>query len=176
MQQFIYTFLLCFIVTQVFGQARRKVSMYLQGQFNTTIYDRTAGNNPWGAGLGLQALLHHPSRVKPTVDCTADAYLANDKVLRLNADGTPVDHVGSMVNLFAGASYHPTQRVYLSFVAGPSLISGQMLLGIKPSVGFYFSPSQRWTGKASYINIFNRNKRTNKDFGSVSLSIGVRLL
>ena len=175
LQKFITTFLFCFVLTQLVGQTQRKVSVYLQGQFNATLYDRTIGNNPWGAGLGLQAYLNNSSRVKPTLDFTADAYLADDKVLRLNPDDTPIDDVSDMKNLFAGASYHVTNTVYLSFVAGPSFIGSQTLLGIKPSFGFYFSPAQKWTGKISYINIFNRDKRTNEDFGSVSFSLGVRL-
>jgi hypothetical protein len=175
MQKFIMTFLLCFLLTQVFGQTQRKVSLYLQGQFNKTIYDRTIGNNPWGMGLGLQAFVNNSSKFKPTIDFTADAYLEDDKVLRLNPDDTPIDDIGGMVNLFAGESYHPTEKVYISFVTGPSFISGRTLLGIKPSFGFYFSPTQKWTGIVSYINIFNRDKRTNEDFGSVSLSVSVRL-
>jgi hypothetical protein len=175
MQKFITTFLLCFILTQSFSQSQRKVSVYLQGQYNKTIYDRTAGNNPWGLGLGLQALLNTASRLKPAVDFTADAYLEDDKVLRLNPDGTFTNDVRGMVNLFAGVSYHPGEKVYLSFVAGPGFISGQTLPGIKPSLGFYFLPNQRWTGKVSYINIFNRDRRTGVDFGSISLFLGVRL-
>ena len=151
------------------------MSVYLQGQFNKTIYDRTMGNNPWGIGLGLQAYLNHSSKVRPLIDFTADAYLENDKVLRLNTNGTPVDDIRGMINLFAGASYQPAKTVYLSLVTGPSFVGGQTLLGIKPSFGFYFSENQRWTGKVSYINIFNRDKITSEDFGSVSLSLGVKL-
>jgi len=162
-------------MTQAFGQTQRTTSVYLQGQYNKTIYDRTVGNNPWGIGLGLQALFNSPSKFRPTVDFTADAYLENDKVLRLNPDDSPIDDVDGTVNLFAGASYHPTEKVYFSFVTGPSFISGRTLVGIKPSFGFYFSPTQRWTGKVSYTNIFNRDKRTNEDFGYVSFSVGVRL-
>ena len=175
MQKFFTTLFCCFILTQTFGQTQRKASMYLQGQFNKTIYDRTIGNNPWGIGLGLQAFLKTSTKFKPTIDFTADAYLEDDKILRLNPDDTPIDHIGGMANLFVGASYHPTEKVYISLVTGPSFISGQTLLGIKPSFGFYFSPTQKWTGKVSYINIFNRDKRTNEDFGSLSLSVGVRL-
>lgn len=175
MQKLITTFLLCFILTQTFGQTQRKVSVYLQGQFNKTIYDRTMGNNPWGMGFGTQVFLNNASRFKPTVDFTADAYLEDDKVLRLNPDETPIDDVGGMVNLFAGASYHPTEKVFFSFVTGPSFIGGQTLLGIKPSFHFYFSPRKRWTGKVSYINIFNRDMRTKEDFGSISFALGVRL-
>jgi hypothetical protein len=83
--------------------------------------------------------------------------------------------VRGMINLFLGSSFHPTQNVYLSFLAGPSFISGQTLLGIKPSIGFYFSKAQKWTGKVSYINIFNRTKITKDDFGSLSVAVGLKL-
>ncbi len=175
MQKFSTTLLLCFILTQSFSQTQRKVSTYLQAQYNKTIYDRTIGNNPWGMGLGLQLFLNNNSKFKPTVDITADAYLENDKVFRTNSDGTEIVDIGGMVNVFAGVSFHPTNTIYLSLVAGPSFVSGQTLLGLKPSVGFYFSKNQRWTGKVSYINIFNRDKTTKEDFGSISLSIGVKL-
>src|SRR5690606_26090178 len=169
------TFLVCFFLTQAFAQTPLNVSVYLKGQFNKAIYDRTIGNSPESMGLVLQAFVTTSSNHKHTIDFTVDAYLEDDIVLLLNPDDTPIDDIGSMVSLFAGASYHPTEKVYISLVTGPSFLSGQTLLGIKPSFGFYFSPTQKWTGKISYLNIFNRDKRTNEDFGSVSLSVGVRL-
>ena len=174
MQKFITTFLVCLILTQAIGQTQRKVSVYLQAQFNHTLYDITVLNNSLGFGFGLQAYLNNSSKVRPTIDFTADVY-GGDKVQRLYPDGTPIDGVEGMVNLFAGASYHPTNRLYSSFVAGPSFIIGRTLLGIKPSVGVYFSRTQRVTAKVSYINIFNRDERTKDDFGAVSFSLGVRL-
>jgi hypothetical protein len=135
----------------------------------------TVGNNPWGVGLGIQLFIHNLSQFKPLVDCTIDAYPEDDKVLRLNSDGTPVNDVNGMVNLFAGLSYHPAKRVYLSLVAGPSMTGGQTLLGLKPSLGFYFSQYQKWTGKVSYINVFDRDTKTKEDFGSLSVSLGVKL-
>jgi hypothetical protein len=48
-------------------------------------------------------------------------------------------------------------------------------LGIKPSLGFYFDRYQKWTGKFSYINVFNRDVETKEDFGSVSFAIGLKL-
>lgn len=80
-----------------------------------------------------------------------------------------------MVNLFIGSSFQPTQNFFLLFVAGPGFINGQTLFGIKPSIGFYFSKNQRWTGKLSYINIFNQDKVTKEDFGTISFAIGVKL-
>ena len=167
-----------FMLTQSFGQTQRKISTYLLTQYNSTIYDYTKGNNPWGIGLGLQAFLNNKTKFKPTIELTGDIYLEDDKVLRLNPDGSipkSDNSVGGMVNLFAGSSFHPTSNIYLSFVAGPSFISGQTLLGIKPSFGFYFSKNQKWTGKVSYINVFNRTNVTKEDFGSLSLAIGLKL-
>ena len=175
MQKIITTLLLCFTLTNSFSQTQRKVSTYLQGQYNKTISDITIGNNPWGMGLGLQLFLDNNSKFKLTIDLTADSYLEDDKVYRAYSDGTEMVDIGGMVNLFAGASYHPTKTIYLSFVTGPSFVSGQTLLGLKPSFGFYFSQNQRWTGKVSYINILNRDKKSKEDFSSISLSLGVKL-
>lgn len=170
--------LCCFISTQSFAQTQRKISTYLLTQYNKTLYDYTLGNNPWGLGLGLQAFINNKTKFKPTLELTGDIYLEDDKVLRLNPDGSIPQNdndVRAMVNLFVGSSFHPTQRIYLSLIAGPSFIGGQTLFGIKPSFGFYFSKTQRWTTKVSYINIFNRTKVTKDDFSSLSLSIGVKL-
>lgn len=178
MKKVITTFLICFILTQTFGQTQRKVSTYLLTQYNNTIYDRTKGNNPWGVGLGLQTFFNNKTKFKPTIELTGDVYLMDDKVLRLNPDGSvPVNYndVRGMVNLFVGTSFNPTRNIYISFVAGPSFIGGQTIFGIKPSFGCYFTKSQKWKGKISYINIYNRDKTTKEDFGSLSLAIGLQL-
>ena len=175
MKKIIPAFLLLFTLTQTFGQSQRKLSTYLLTQYNKTIYDRTAGNNPWGIGLGLQTFLNTKTKLKPAIELTADIYLEDDKVFRTNPDGTEINDIAGMINLFLGTSFHPTQTIYLSFLTGPSFIGGQTLVGIKPSFGFYFTEKQRWTGKLSYINIFNRDKTTKEDFGSISLAIGFKL-
>ena len=178
MQKVITIFLLFFILTKSFGQAPKKVSTYLYTQYNNTLYDYTAGNNPWGVGLGFQTFFNNKTKFKPTIELTGDIYLEDDKVFRSNPDGTfpeKGNDVRGMVNLFVGSSFHPIQSIYLSLAAGPSFINGQILLGIKPSLGFYFSKNQKWSGKVSYINIFNRTKIVNEDFGSLSLAIGMKL-
>ena len=129
-------------------------------------------------GLGLQIFFNNKTKFKPTIELTGDVYLEDDKVFRSNPDGTFPENdndVGGMVNLFAGSSFHPNKSIYLSLLAGPSFISGQIVLGIKTSFGFYFSKTQKWTGKVSYINVFNRTGIINEDFGSLSLAIGVKL-
>jgi len=176
--QKILTILFCFILAQSFAQTQRKVSTYLFTEYNHTLYDYTIGNNPWGVGLGFQTFFNNSTKFKPIIELTGDIYLEDNKVLKLNPDGSIPQNdntVGGMVNLLVGSSFHPTQNIYLSVVAGPSFISGQTLLGIKPSFGFYFTKTQRWAGKVSYINVFNRTKIAKEDFGSLSLAIGLKL-
>jgi hypothetical protein len=175
MQKAIILVLLCFSLTDIFSQTSKKVVGYLFGQYDKTLYDRTVPNNPWGMGLGLQSFFNNNSTLKVTADLTADAYLEDDKVLRTNSDSAAIADVGGVINLFAGISYHPEQLFYLSIVTGPSFVSSRILLGLKPSIGFYFSQNHKLTAKISYINIFNRDKTTQQDFGSLSFSIGTKI-
>jgi hypothetical protein len=178
MQKTIVTLLFSFILVQAIAQPHQKTTTFLLAQCNITAHDRTVGNNPWGAGLGIQTFFGSKTKFKAVVELTGDVYLVNDKVLRVNTDGTsftPVDDVPGMINLFMGCSYQPDQHVYFSLLAGPSFINGSMLFGVKPCVGFYFSKTQRFMGKVSYINIFNRDKPTKEDFGSFSLAVGIKI-
>ena len=178
MHKILTTLIRCLSLLQSFGQTPKKASMYLLTQYKNTLHDYTPGNNPWSTGLGVQTFFNTKSKFKPTIELTGDIYLEDDKVFRSNPDGSfPKDgnNVSGMINLFAGTSFNPTQSLYLSFVAGPSFISRQTLLGIKPSIGFFFSKKQRWMGKISYINVLNRTKIVNEDFSSLSVAIGLKL-
>jgi hypothetical protein len=173
------TILCCLSITIALGQSSNKFVAHLSAEYNNTLYDRTVPNNPWAVGLGFQTFFNNNSKIKATVDLTADVYLEDDKVLRANVLPTgeiiPVADVGGMVNLFAGISCQPTRLMYISFVAGPSFISGKTLFGLKPSLGFYFSQAQKCTFKLYFINVFNRDKPTKQDFGSIGCSFGVKI-
>lgn len=179
MRRFISTLLCCLVISMALAQKERKITTYVSTQYNTTLADYTKGNNPWGIGLGIQAFLNNKSKFKPTIELTSDIYLESDKVLYSNPDGSwPKDgnDVGSMTNLFAGASFNITKHIYVSFIVGPGFIGKQTLFGLKPSIGFYFPGTERWTAKLSYINIFNRTTGTNNgDFSSLSIALGVKL-
>lgn len=167
-----------FVFSPAFSQVPRKVSLYLFSQYNKTLSDQTKGNNPWGFGLGLQATANTKTKLKPMLEITGDWYLEDDKVLRLNPDGSfpTQDHtVNEMINVFAGTTFSPIPEIYTMIAAGPSFIGDQVLLGIKPTFGFYFSKSQRLTAKLAYIHIFNRDKLSAKDFGTLSIGVGVKL-
>ena len=123
--------------------------------------------------------MNNKTRIKPLIDVTADGAIEDDDVLKLSSDGKSVDNADAVINLFAGTSFQPVKQIYLSVALGPSFISGTTYFGIKPSVGFYFSKSQKLTVRVSYINIFNREfnyEETKKvDFGSISFSVGIKL-
>jgi type II secretory pathway pseudopilin PulG len=176
MRKFILLLCLSFFLSQTFGQKQKAVSLYLQAEYNKTRSDQTRGNNPWGIGLGLQTLFLINKKIpfKPTIEFTADEYLWDDKVYRTTTDGTPLDGVRGMMNLFAGTTYQPIKDIYLSFTAGPSFIGGRTLAGIKPSLGFYLPENHRVMLKVSYINVFNRGL-SNEDFTSISFSLGIKL-
>ncbi|MDQ2721174.1 MAG: hypothetical protein M3Z26_15610 [Bacteroidota bacterium] len=175
MKKFFTTTLVFFILTQTFGQTQRKISTYLFAQYDKTLYDITLGNNPWGAGLGIQAFLNIKTKFKLTIEVAHDIYLEDDKLLRLDSTGHAINDFRDVTNLFAGLSFHPSNDIYISFLTGPSFINGRTILGIKPSFGFYFSKKQKWTGKISYINIFKRDKATKGDFGSLAFAVGLKL-
>ena len=163
----------------VFSQTQRKISTYFSVQYNTTIYDRTSGNNPWSIGAGLQAFYNNRTKFKPTIEITADGAIEDDKILRVNPDGKEVQDADGVINLFAGSSFQASQKFYLSFLFGPSFINSNTYFGIKPSVGYYFSKRQKLGAKISYINVFNREPNYEEtkmlDFGSISLSINIKL-
>jgi len=167
---------LFFISAKVVAQSQKKITTYFLVQYNKTIYDETLGNNPWGAGLGLQAFFNNKTKFRPTIDVTVDGYLEDDKLMHLTEDNIPIhDDLGSVVNIFLGSSYQLTRGTYLSFSTGPSFSNGRTLPGIKPAFGFYFLNKQRMTGKFSFTHIFNREELTKADFGTLNLSLGIKI-
>ena len=174
MQNISATVFFLFITLCCYSQAR-KVRVQLNAQFTQTLFDRTLGNNPWSVGVGLQGDLIHESKFNPTVDLTADIYLADNKVQVVNPDETSADDLGGVVNMFAGLSYSRKKKIYYALVFGPSFSNGDAYLGAKTSLAFYFTEAQRLSGKISFINIFNRDKYFHKDFGSVSFTLGYKL-
>lgn len=169
------TSFLILIASVSFGQSDR-VSLYLHGQYNKTLYDRTIQNNPGGIGLGLQSYWNI-GKFSPTIDITTDFYLSGKKVQLINPDGSNPEAIRSMANLLAGVSYQLTPTFYISCTTGPNWTgNGNTHLALKPSIGLYFPSSQRWTTQLSYINIFDRDPATKKDFGAIGISLGLRLL
>ncbi len=168
--------LACFIFTTTFGQVKRHIMIIVEPEFSQTLSDRTKSNNLYGLGLGLQAVLLTKSKFSPLLNITDDFIFLDDKVFRTNPDGSAQKSIQNVLKVFVGTNFNPTERIYLAMAAGPSFINGQTLLGIKPSIGFYFPETKRWTIKISYINILNRNSGKKENYSSLNFSIGLRLL
>ena len=173
MKKLVLSLFACCLLFCAWAQKERKISTYASINFNATLYDINARNNPWGIGLGLQSFMNNKTRFKPAVEITGDVYLAGTKDF-FPVEGRDVS-VSSMVNVFAGSNYQVTERTYLSLLMGPSFVNGNACFGMKPAVGFYFPRSKRWTGRIAYINIFNREPAIDRDFGSLNLSVGLKL-
>lgn len=178
MKKILIVSLCCSFLLRSFSQPPKRISAYLTAQYNNTLYDYTLGNNPWGMGLGALVFYNNKTNFKPTLDFTSDIYLEDDKVFRSDPNGIFPERsnaVDNMTNLFAGLSYQPIPDIYISIVAGPGFIQKATLFGMKSSLGFYFSKRQRFMARVSYINIFNRTKIIDQDFGSLSIGIGTKL-
>ena len=190
MKKITTTVLLFFLLFQVRAQQQKLAEIFLGLQYSHTLYDVTKGNNQAAMGLGAQAFFNISNfPLKATLEITGDVNILDDKVGRYRWDGTfdssmpLIDNVPSMVNVLAGVSYHPINRVYVGIAAGPSFINGDILLAVKPAIG-YMSENHRWTSKLSFINVFNRelpavvfpnHHYKMQDFSSISLTIGLRL-
>lgn len=174
MQKIILHLLFSFMLVNATGQLQKKISLYLSAQYHQTLYDRMKSENPLGFGFGIQSFVHLHSKIKPMLDLSVEVYPAKSKVAFLNPDGSLIENIDALTNLFAGVSYHPARRAFIAFSAGPCFANGNILLGVRPAVGFYFSSSQKCMGRLSYTNIFHRDKYTQQDLGVLSFGIGIR--
>lgn len=163
-----------FMSTSVVVQAQPKMSVHFFIQGNHTLYDRTYANNRGGAGIGLQSSWHTKSMVKPTIELAGDVFGGN-KVLYMTPDGKPIDAKLSSLNVYAGPMLQVTQKFYVSLTVGPSFINTAAHVGIRPTIGYYFSQAQRVSTKASFTNVFYRDEISKKSFGYLSIALGVKL-
>jgi len=174
MKKIFFSLILLLLLLNTQAQTQRKISANLITQFNTTLYDVTTQYNSGSIGAGLQLFYNNKTKFKPTVECSIDVYLGHSDVAIFGPDGKLMDGVENMKTIFGGIAYQPSRIIYLSLTTGPSFINGKTLLGIKPSVGFYFTQQQRGTFRISWINIFDRYSLTKKDFGSISFALGFK--
>ncbi|MFY7652877.1 MAG: hypothetical protein ACOVQE_09245 [Chitinophagaceae bacterium] len=175
MPKVIIAFLLCIGFVNGYGQTKKRAPLYLIINYNKTLSDITAGNNARSLGLGLQRFSTSSTVIKPTVELSADVYLMDDKLLRIWADGTPVNTVGTMFTIFGGGYVDIADYFYISMVGGPGFLGGQTLLGIKPSIGIHVDKEKQLTAKFSYINILNREPRAKQNFTSFSFSLAISI-
>ena len=169
------TVLISLILAPTLGQAQTKLSVYLDPEFSQTLKDRAKDNNLRGVGVGLEAFLKTKTHFSPLLNIIDDFVFLNDKVYRTNNNGTEIESIENVLNIFVGTSYAPIDNFYMSFSGGPSFINGQILIGVKPAIGFFISNSKRLKVKISYTNIFNRNSGEKQNYSSLSFAVGLKL-
>jgi hypothetical protein len=167
--------LLILVCGKSLAQYPVKSASYLHIELTPTLSDRTIKQNPWLTGLGLQKIFGSNTAFKGNLELTGAIYPVNDRVYRTNPDGSEQKTIQGMVNLFGGIFYKISELGYLSVVAGPSYVSGRVLLGVKPSLGMFFGKHGRTFGRISYIIIYNRDEYSKQDYKALSVSFGIKL-
>lgn len=170
----LYFFAALLFTTNCFAQTERKVSSTLFAQVDRTLYDRTVTNNAGGVGVGLQSSINTRTLVKPVVEVTADLF-AGTKELYVTEDDKPIDAKRDVLGIYAGALLQPSHRLFISTTGGISFFNGKGHFGVRPSVGYHLSKDGRFTAKAAFTHIFQRDAISNQPFGYGSFALGVKL-
>lgn len=151
----IYTHIF-FLLTQTFGQTQHKTSTNLFAKYNKTIYSATLGNNPSGIGLGVETFFNKTTKFKPTIEITGVLYLENDKVYRTDLNRKTIERSSRYGQHFY-RHFNSAGIKLLFFICCRAMFYKRPdFFRNKTLSRFYFSKYPRWSGKPSYINIFNQ--------------------
>jgi hypothetical protein len=161
-----------FIALQISAQTERATSMYLSFHGNQTIYDRV--NTGGGAGVGIEFMLNTKGKIKPKMEFDYDIFSGTD-LLKLNNEGQVIFQKRNVPCVFIGVLYNPINRVNLSLNLGTSFFNSKTYFAVKPSIGIYFDKKQRFEGKVSLTNIFQRDDAGKEPFGYLNFGIGIKL-
>jgi hypothetical protein len=164
-----------FACLNVSAQKVHKLPIYLQTQYNKTLYDRTIENNQNALGIGLEGFYQSHSKLKPIASILFNLSLLDDKVLRLETDNTTIQSVGTTIDIRIGESFFFSKKNYFAVAIGSSFINGQILLGLKTFLGYFFSANQKWHLAVSYGNVFDRYKPSKSDYGTIGISLGLKI-
>jgi hypothetical protein len=170
----LYLAIALFTSINCFGQTEGKLSTFLSFQANKTLSDRTKTNNSGGVGLGLQSSFNTGTWFKPTLEINADLF-AGTKELYVTENGKTIESKSGMLNLYAGPTFHPTERLFLATTVGASIYNSEAHLGIRPSIGYHLSKNKRWMTKASYTNVFQKDEISNESFSYLSFALAIKL-
>ena len=169
------TIICCLATICCHAQNKRFISTYAVLQQTNTSTDYTIRNNPWGLGVGLQAVIGSKWKLAPIVSATTHVYLYNDKVLRLNTDGSIKESVETLTNLFVGMRYNVVNMLHISISSGASLVNKEPRLGIQGEFGCYFTAKQNWLAKFGYLHMNRKNYTEVNPFNTITVSLSAKL-
>ena len=170
----LFVFITALIATNCFSQTGQKFSTFVSLHVNKTLYDNDNYLHKSAiAGVGFQTLLNTKSRLKATLELTADLFTVPnygpaDELLNPKKIIIPA--------IYVGPSFQLTDRIFIATTVGTSIYTEQAHFGIRPSVEFYPSKKKYWAAKASFTNVFQEHTASNtKDFGYMSFGLNFRL-
>lgn len=153
------------------GQSIKVISVYLKTQINYRFYDPYGKGAGFGNGIEIEGNFH--SKFKPILGFNWDLY-AEAKVFKTE-NGKPLYSKASVPALFFGGSFHPVNRLFFSFEAGPAFMNSRVYTVVKPGMGFYFDKDQRFRGSLTFTHIFKSYESVNDASGYLSLGFALRV-
>jgi len=169
----ILTFCFSFTLT-VFGQNERKFSFYLGLYKNWSVYDAKYSQNNNGVGLNIDSYLNTKSKIKAKLEVNGNIFMSTE-VYIVDIYGHSTPNKNGTVCVFIGPAYDLSNKIELSFNAGPCFIQSDLHLGLKPCAILYPDKKKISKLELSLTNIFQPNAIGGGPFGFISFGIGVRL-
>lgn len=154
-----------------FAQKRDIIDGCIIFQYTKTIDDLTKGNNPWGAGTGLQAWFNVGRWCRPIVEVTGHIYLEDDKIFRSGSNDEAMLKITTISKIFLGPALQVGTFANLSLATGTAFTGGNVYTTLKPSLHFFLNKKQSVFFKLSYIHIYDRGYMITEDFTSYAAAV-----
>lgn len=108
------------------AQNKRQVATYVVGQYNNPFLEWSFKNNPWGIGLGAETFFRTDKKFQPTLDLAGNLFI-HKIIVSKSGDIEETQNIGGNVGVSAGISLHSIRNLYISFVAGPTLLKSKFI-------------------------------------------------
>lgn len=152
----------------------QKLHIYAGAHVNTAMYDRTITNNAIGFGAWLRGSVETNSVFSPAAEATVSVY-GGTKELYVTEDDQPINAKSGVITLMGGSMIKLSNTFYTGLLAGPAFFNNKTYLSLQPVMGCYITKRQIITARISFTNIFQHDDISNKNFGYLSFSAGVKL-
>lgn len=159
----------------IFCQAQDKLSLFIDGHVNNTIYDRTISNNAVGFGGSLQLFLNTKSGIHPNLEASSDIFGGN-KILFTTSNDAPILAKETVGSVLGGAAFSISKSIYFNILSGLTLFNSQSYWTLKPSVEIRFPANHRFAFKMAFVHVFQHDYISNKPFGYLSTGLAIRII
>lgn len=167
------------------AQNKTGLSVYAGLHNSITAEDPTKHNNPWGLGIFTAGYVNTGGFVRPTIEITAEKFIADNKVgVHDGFDGI-VPRIDAMVTVLGGGAILFEKFLSAGFLIGPALLkadegktgfpTNKRLLIIKPYIDV--TPGKgKLSFRVGYVKGSSRFESVSPTrYKAVTLGVGVRL-